>query len=69
MMNIQISGTGKYTLELYDMNGKIIAQIFDGYLENGKQIRWNTENLPAGSYLLRWKNKIHSGSKKILLAK
>ncbi len=66
-LTFSFAQSGEYTVELFDFSGKKIAQVFEGRAGSGQQISWNAKELPAGTYLLRWKNKSQSGSRKILL--
>jgi CubicO group peptidase (beta-lactamase class C family) len=47
--------TGQATLQLYDVNGKQVAKLFNRNVEKGfqQQVTFNTRNLPAGLYFSR----------------
>ena len=49
---------GQASLKLYDMNGKLVATVFNGNLQKGisQRIFFNTSKLPAGIYLSRLQN-------------
>jgi hypothetical protein len=49
----QESGTA--SIRLYDMNGKMVATVFNGYVQKGivQQIHFDGSKLPAGTYISR----------------
>ncbi|HLO82840.1 MAG TPA: serine hydrolase [Chitinophagaceae bacterium] len=53
--------TSKTKLELYDMSGKLVRNLFEGVLNNHsrKQLNLNVESLPSGIYIVR----LHLGNK------
>ncbi|GAB1371150.1 hypothetical protein MASR1M45_12120 [Candidatus Kapaibacterium sp.] len=41
-------------IQIYDINSRLIAHIFDGFLESGNHnFEWNTAKSPSGSYFAR----------------
>jgi hypothetical protein len=46
---------GRATLDLYDANGKQVAQLFNRRMEKGmvQQVMYDTRKLPAGLYVSR----------------
>ncbi len=41
-------------IQIYDINSRLIAHIFDGFLESGNHnFEWNTAQAPSGSYFAR----------------
>ena len=49
------SAAGQASITLYDMNGRLMATVFSGYVEKGisKQVNFNGSKLPAGIYISR----------------
>jgi D-alanyl-D-alanine carboxypeptidase len=49
------SAAGAASIRLYDMNGKMVATVFNGYVQKGihQQINFNASKLPAGIYISR----------------
>ena len=49
-----LSEPGNTTLKIYNVTGKKIETLIDGYLESGKyQVSWNADFAPGGMYLYR----------------
>ena len=46
---------GQASIRLYDMSGKMVATVFNGYVQKGisQQINFNGSKLPAGVYISR----------------
>lgn len=61
------SVTGKMKLDLYDINGKLVKNLYEGILNNNAQqkIELQTKELPAGIYIvsLQTQNKVVSRNK------
>ena len=58
------------TLKVFDMTGREIATLVDGYLNTGKyRIDFNAAELPAGIYLYRLENKNMVLTKKMVFLK
>jgi D-alanyl-D-alanine carboxypeptidase len=55
--------TGKTRLQLYDMSGKLVKNLFEGVLNyhSRQQVNLNVESYPPGIYIVR----LHSGNKMI----
>ncbi len=49
------SESGQATIGVYDMNGKLLATVFNGFVQKGilQKVEFNGSNLPAGMYLSR----------------
>ncbi len=47
--------SGKATIKLYDLNGKLLATVFDGFVQKGieQKVTYHGSKLPAGLYLSR----------------
>jgi hypothetical protein len=61
--------SGAYFMELIDLNGRVVEVLYDGDLSANEEvrIRWNTDRLPAGIYLLRAVGAGTSEVKKIMI--
>lgn len=59
---------GHASLILYDMNGKIVATVFNGYVLKGsmQRITFNTSKLPAGIYLSKLQTSSGSWEQKLI---
>ncbi|MGE5402147.1 MAG: T9SS type A sorting domain-containing protein, partial [Ignavibacteriales bacterium] len=70
VINFDIPQASKVSLRVYDMLGKEVATLVDGYKEIGSySVRFNASSLPSGMYIyeIRANNFIRSG--KMLLLK
>jgi D-alanyl-D-alanine carboxypeptidase len=63
--------SGSVTLQVYDMNGKMVATLFNGMAEKGmvKRINWNADKLPDGIYISRLQTATGSIQRKIVLSR
>ena len=63
--------TAKSSIEMYDVSGKLVVNIYNGEIEKGKpyQRRVNIEGLAAGVYLIRFRNGEFIETKKLVIAK
>ena len=54
-LTFKLANPGKVNLALYDINGKLIATVFNGFAEKGilQKLDFNTTKLPAGIYFSR----------------
>jgi CubicO group peptidase (beta-lactamase class C family) len=69
LFNFTAETKGPVSLDLYDMNGRLVAQLFNGELQKGmtKQITFERKNLPSGIYISSLKNLFRTRQKKIVL--
>ena len=65
----QAPQTGKASIDLFDMNGQVVKQIFTGSIARNKthQVNFVNQNLPSGTYILRLKTVSGTVEKKIVL--
>lgn len=63
--------TGKVTIALYDINGSYVLPILKGYAEKNvsQQVKINTSNLPAGTYIVRLQMQEEIKQQKLVLIK
>jgi hypothetical protein len=53
-INFPAANGGYATFQLYDMQGRLVKTIFQGYLEKGQErIHFPTKSLPAANYILK----------------
>ena len=62
----QESGTA--SIRLYDMNGKMVATVFNGYVQKGilQQTNFDGSKLPAGTYISRLQTSSGSWEQKLV---
>ena len=60
--------SGKVSIKLFDMNGKMVASVFDGYVQKGvlQKIIFEGSKLPAGSYISRMQTSSGSSEQKLV---
>ncbi len=74
-ISYSLKSPGEVELVIYDLNGKIVKNLVDGYLEAGYySVIWDGKNdlgisLPSGLYIYRLKARDFSQSRKVLLVK
>ena len=69
-ISFSVSTPGKFTLQLYDMNGRLVNRIADKQFNEGiHQITFDTKELKAGIYLLRLQSNKSVETKKIVVMK
>ncbi len=67
-IDFQLPEAQSLTIEIYDLQGKKVHTIFDGYKEIGNHMYfWEGGEQPAGSYMIRLKGETVFGYSKILL--
>ncbi len=69
IINIQIETKfyGFHSIELYNVAGQKVVEIFKGYLNKGElKLNWNANTLSSGSYMVVIKNKNTLAAKKII---
>jgi hypothetical protein len=60
--------TGKVTLKLFNMNGRLVESLVDEYLNSGNYtMTYNVKNFAKGSYFLKYKNHNTNSNLKIIL--
>ncbi|MBI1938414.1 MAG: T9SS type A sorting domain-containing protein, partial [Ignavibacteriales bacterium] len=65
-----IKNSGKVTLKVYDVLGREVAELLNGYHETGSyEIPFNGSNLPSGVYFYNLTSNGNSITKKMLLLK
>ena len=58
------------SLVVYDMTGRVVAELLDGSLETGiHSVTWNASTLPSGVYVYRFQAGAFSESKLMTLLK
>jgi hypothetical protein len=65
------SHTAKSSIEMYDISGKLVVNIYNGEVQQGKQYqrRVDTRNFAAGVYIIRFRNGEFIETKKLVIAK
>ena len=60
--------SGKVSIRLFDMNGKMMASVFNGYIQKGvlQRITFDGSKLPAGSYISRVQTSYGSSEQKLV---
>ncbi|WP_020570141.1 T9SS type A sorting domain-containing protein [Neolewinella persica] len=69
-LNVSFNATqsGRYDLQLFDIQGKQVANIFSGEVPVGeKQVQWNNDGLANGFYFLRVVHGNRSTVRKLIL--
>jgi len=63
--------TGKISIGIYNMNGKLLSIVFNGFVEKGimKKVELETGNLPAGTYIVRILSQENYNQQKLVLMK
>jgi hypothetical protein len=57
--SFSVERTGLYSVGIYDLNGRLIKHLLDDKLKGGTaQLKFSTENLPAGVYFVRIESEI-----------
>jgi CubicO group peptidase (beta-lactamase class C family) len=69
-ISVQTELTGKSTIALYDMNGKLVSILYDGTLEKGKQqqIELQTSKLQAGMYFINLQTPAGKMQQKLIVS-
>jgi hypothetical protein len=62
------SASGQASIRLYDMNGKMVATVFNGHVEKGilQQTNFDGSKLPASIYLSRLQTASGTSEQKIV---
>jgi len=75
MIDISVNESGIYSANVFDLNGKIIAEMYSGTLEVGEHsltwdgVNFNGEPVASGIYLLTIMNETTRTNKKLLLVR
>jgi hypothetical protein len=68
MLEYTLSRNGPVDISVYDVAGKLVAEIYSGKQSNGKNVaRWEATAYPSGVYLIRVKTSDGIAIKKCLL--
>ncbi|MBN8787594.1 MAG: serine hydrolase [Terrimonas sp.] len=67
----RLATTGKVTIALYDIKGNYVLPILKGYAEKNvsQQVKINTANLPAGTYVVRLQTEQMIKQERLVLIK
>jgi endonuclease/exonuclease/phosphatase family metal-dependent hydrolase len=58
------------SLQVFDMNGRLIDSLFDGEIESGtREFHWNGNNHPSGVYFIKLSSSDYSQTRKMVLLK
>ena len=69
-INFNISDSEYTEINIFDLNGRKIETVFNGFLSKGNYKKtWDASNQPSGIYIVQLKNSAYKISSKILLAK
>lgn len=69
-IEFKIDKPDKYTFEIIDINGKLITEIFNGFINSGNyKINWYTKDNSSGVYFLKVKANNLNLLKKLVLLK
>ena len=67
---LEVSNSSFIKIYIYDLNGKIVESLFDGYLDSGiYPYTWDASSFTSGIYFINVNNSNHSVSYKITLIK
>lgn len=70
IISFQLEKMGEVKLDIYDLNGQLIEEVFSENLPIGKhEISWSGADIPSGIYFCRVTSQQLSAAKKILLLK
>ena len=69
-INFTLAKTGYVTLKVYDVIGKLVKTLLDGYKSSGDHtINFNATNLPSGIYFYRLQSDNFNSVRKMILIK
>ena len=70
LIKFKLHTSDKVTLKIYNILGKELAVLIDGYRRTGEhRIKWMPENLQSGIYLCRLQAGKHTDTKKLIYQK
>ena len=69
-ISFQIKQFSDISINVYDINGRIIANLFDGFKQAGEySINWNASDIPSGTYFVNMNTNSFSSTQKLTLIK
>ena len=69
-INYQVNETSNISINIYDINGKFVEELFNGYLNVGMHsIEWNASDIASGTYILQINNENYMSTQKLVLLK
>tara|TARA_B100002052_G_scaffold293826_1_gene317591 strand:+ start:3980 stop:5218 length:1239 start_codon:yes stop_codon:yes gene_type:complete len=69
-INYQVNETSNISINIYDINGKFVEELFNGYLNAGMHsIEWNASGVASGTYILQINNENYMSTQKLVLLK
>ena len=69
-INFGLPVDSKIDINVYDINGRMVAELFSGTLEAGYHSQiWNAQNVSSGVYLILLKSEFGISSQKVMLLK
>lgn len=70
VINYEVPKASKVTLKVYDVLGKEISALVDGYKEEGRyQVQFNAKDLPSGIYIYSLRAGEYTSVRKMMLLK
>ena len=69
-ISYQTSTPSDVTVSVYDLSGRVVATLVDGFKQAGSHsVNWNAKNIANGLYIVRIEGNGFSASKKVVLIK
>ena len=69
-ISFQIKEFSDISINVYDINGRVVANLFDGFKSVGEySINWNAGNIPSGTYFVNMNTNSFSSTQKLMLIK
>ena len=70
-IQLKASKSGVVSLNLYDLNGKLVKHLFTGNMQEGtmKQVILQSNGLPAGTYICRLQTNAGISNRRLILNK
>jgi hypothetical protein len=70
IFKLDVAKSRAVKLTVYDLLGRVVDVLYDGYLEPGKySVRWNASNYSSGVYYYKMESGTFSDVKKMVLLK
>jgi len=63
------TSSGEISLRLFDASGRFIEQLWSGYAAEGRRVRWQNRDLPAGVYFVRASNGAETISRRAVIVR